>query len=784
MATQQQLENTINLLSKAISGDTNATESQTASRQSSLEKARLDLEKLVATPAPTPVSAMGETPAPALDADVATPDLTAPESALPTPPALDEAAPAIDFKAMEDGMSFDTLDIGTLLSTNLGDYSKEQIEAVMQSNNGLFFNKTTGEFTDKFGVTLEESSKAAVDKAVQEARLGQKEAAPAEVLPEAPTPEGEAIAPPIDAASEKEQVEIAELEQQVGDSIGAEHVDEARDAMNDGVLSQEEYRSYLEAKAPSAETKLVEAVTPTFETPPAVVMANELSAVGDMNFSSLSGMITSVIGDQDLSEMSSAAVNQIMLAEMAIGMAEGQQQSLSDLYGRMAIRTEEAYLSTLDAVGTATSEIDAIISGASEVATSISALQVKVAKQQQDLGVASTEALEGALNAEYEFTFNQMLEQNSRLEGYMKAKLNYMGASDSSAGLTTMSLAIDNAQQRLMLYQTKHSAEMVELEGIKTGLMNDYYNAVTSNLIQLQSAEGEALATYNTSLDTIEANQLASEAESQTMMLNTLSGLTNSLYTLEIDQRNWEYQVANDLYNRAVQESAIARDIENQEKAVALDFLDRLISSGAGGTFADLPADMQQSIMDLTAVVGLPSSYAEQSLQTIRNSMAGPRGPGGPAGPYTDADGAVWNFDAEFVSAYEAITSDMALGETFAEAVTPWATTANRPAFAAQYTAYQQFLSTQGGGGTAAAQEGFGGIVPFLQDSGGDSASIQQIAASQGISQNAAADIFYSAQGTSPGAFQTLLHGTQGAAQRAQEEQARSQAIVDSVLTP
>lgn len=432
--------------------------------------------------------------------------------------------------------------------------------------------------------------------------------------------------------------EVVALEQEAIENVGKENVDSARDANRQGVLSDAEYKAYLEKSAPSTEEKLVESTMPDYTPPAQVTFAQELNKISELDYNSMGSFINNMLGEQDLSEVSSASINQMLLTQMNIGLTETQLANSQALYDKMAQRATEAYLSTMDAVGTATDEIDNIISGTSDVATTISSLQVKVAKQQQDAGLTSLEARETALQAEYEYTYNQMLEQNSRLEGYMKAKLNYMGAAESSSGLTLMATTIDNAQQRLLLYQTTHSAEMIELEVAKTNLMNDYYNAVSSQLIQLQGAESDALSSYNASLDEIDANRIASEAEAQTMMLTSLGDLMNNLYTLETDQRNWEYQLATDSYNKAMQEAQIARDIENQEKAVALDYLDRLIASGAGGSFSALPADMQTAIRDLTEFVGLPESYASQTLSQMQAAMfaASSGGSGGASGSEFD----------------------------------------------------------------------------------------------------------------------------------------------------
>ncbi len=413
----------------------------------------------------------------------------------------------------------------------------------------------------------------------------------------------------------------------------------ARQAYTDGYLTEETYKEYLEARATAsaAESTIEDQQFPefTYEKPSSLVMADFFSDIASMDFSSMATRMGELIESGELSEVSSAALNSLLLTSMQLESSNAMQDRWQGVYDRMAGRAQDAYEATIDNAEVAQTEIDNIISGTSDTATTINSLMVKVQKQQADLGATSIDAMQSALTAEYEYTYNNMLEQNSRLEGYMKAKLNSMGAQDSSAGLTMMSLTIDNAQQRLLLYQSNYTSEMVQLEVQKTQLMNDYYNSVTEQLINIENDKATAYTTYEDKMVEIEANELASLQESETQMLTAMQSLTSQLYTIEQDQKAWEYQEATDTYNRAFNEAAVARDIESQFKAEAASKMDMLLSAYAGLSFDQIDPEGQQALVELAQAVGLPESFARDALQGIIRGTAS-TGPGSAGDPFSD----------------------------------------------------------------------------------------------------------------------------------------------------
>jgi len=407
----------------------------------------------------------------------------------------------------------------------------------------------------------------------------------------------------------------------------------AVDQYNKGIISESDLTDYLTKFKPDATASIVEEnavntglVTPAEEpvsASPAVTTLDYLSGFSNSSFSDFSSSLSEVLGGDTsaltstLSTTSSAALNQMMLANLSLEQTYDIKDKLDSMYSNMATRAAEIYESAIANVSTATEEIDNIISGTSDVATTLEALSVRVAQQSMELGLTSLEAREAYLQADYEATYSQLLEQNTRLESYMKAKLNYMGAQDSSAGLTMMASAIDNAQQRLMVYQTQFSSQMIELEVQKTALLSDYYNSVQEQLISLDDKKSSALSTYYDTLDEIEANTIASEQEMNTQILTTLSNMVGNVYQIEQDQKQWEYQLATDAYNRALQAAEIANEVEAQAKSEASAKFESLLGLYAGKTYSQLTPEVRSQFEDILATLGYPSTFASDSLQAI-----------------------------------------------------------------------------------------------------------------------------------------------------------------------
>lgn len=474
-------------------------------------------------------------------------------------------------------------------------------------------------------------------------------------------------------AQVSQEADIAAAQEQAKmNGVSQENLDAATKAFENGTLNQQEYIDYLERAKPTATDKVVaETQFPefTYKNSPEVTIANFFNDLSDTGVEGISAMVKNLMpAGSDFSSLTSAEMNQILLTQLTLESGSRIQSEMNTTFATMAERAKDAYLATIDNVDTATKEIDAIISDKSTTATTVASLQAKIAKQEKDLGMISLESTEEALNAEYSFTYNRMLEQNSRLEGYMKAKLNYQGAADSSAGLSLMNTVIDQSQQRLLLYQAKHSAEMVQLEVAKTGLMNDYFNRVQEQLIGVQGQKASALASLNDALDKIDLDSLNSKKEAETMALTALTSLTTNLYSIGQDKKEWEYKIATDMYNRAMDEMQISRDVEKAAKADAGNTMDLLLSAYGGLTFDQVDKEAQEAMVKLAGIMGLPPTFPRSALQSILRGAKPTGGGGGRGGSSTGSGLNEFGWNSTRAGIYEEVINyaeknDMGYGE-------------------------------------------------------------------------------------------------------------------------
>jgi hypothetical protein len=614
--TQQQvssLDKQIDMLTKAAQG-----EGLDSFRNQTIKKKKKEREQLLAgfgpdgkraAPATMPTDIKTKTK----DGTVTTVPKTgeAPETDIVVPPNDAEGIDSSAFDAKKDEFLATLGEKGAEIGTVISNFETAQGKSVDIANEDL---QTRLKEAAEQGASEEE-----VQAILSEYPLGGKEV-PYEMSKVEDLPE-----------------DMAKLEQNIIDagSMDPGTLASAQDAYSKGYLNDEEYKAYLEKNQPTAADKVIEEVQyPEFkyEEPAEVTIANTLSTTGSLDFAGISSLISSLSSDKPVSEMSSAELNQLMLAQMQLSSTSEFQTKLTTLYSNMKDRAQDAYDSAKDDVDVATVEIDNILSGKDSTATTLESLMVRVATQNKDVGMMSLEATEASMNAEFEFTFNKMLEQNSRLEGYMKAKLNWMGAADSSSGLTTLAMAVDNAQQTLLLYQGKHSADMLQLEAQKTQMLNGFYNSVTEQLIGLRDKEGSALGTYNDKLDEIEGNELASNQEAQTMQLNVLSGLITNLHSLDQEQKTWEYNMAQDAYDKAWKEMEWVHGIENEAKGQAASNLDMLSQAYNGMSFDQIDPEAQKAMVDMAKLLGLPESFPREMLNAQIRELSGSGGGSGSGG--------------------------------------------------------------------------------------------------------------------------------------------------------
>lgn len=506
----------------------------------------------------------------------------------------------------------DFLNERTAFLSSLGDSQQTVSDAIAS------FESNSGVLVDTTNAQLREEIKAALLAGTADlSSIFQKYTTPAGVTTS-------------EVPGKEVSAETQKLEETLVNTEVSSKATDAKRAYDSGYMTEDEYSAFLKKIQPTAADAVIgSTIESTYTAPTEISIANALSSFDGESASSALNTLSSLTG-KDPSELTSAEANLIWLANMQLEMGETMAGKLSELFTSMKDRAADAYASAISSGSVATDEIQDVMDNASAAVTTIEALMVKAQKQQTDLGIESISAQEDALNAEYEYTFTLAAEQNARLEGYMKAKLNFMGASTSSSGLTLMGLVIGNAQARLLMYQNKHTAELVQLELAKTGLMNDYYNKVQEQLISIKDSQSTALTTYNDKLDEIELQEIQSEEERQTQTLTTLSGLIQNLYTVQTDQKEWEYKLMTDQWQMAMDEAKFAQDVESEQRSQIGDNMSAVLNASIGKSFDQLDEETQKALLDWSAFLGLPASYARQTLDSqlaaLRSSSSGGSG--------------------------------------------------------------------------------------------------------------------------------------------------------------
>ena len=163
----------------------------------------------------------------------------------------------------------------------------------------------------------------------------------------------------------------------------------------------------------------------------------------------------------------------------------------------------------------------------------LSAQQSELSKQQIDL-----QAQESA--TKYQAKLSVMLDNNSRLEGFIKGQLAASGALDSSAGLTYLSTAMNAAQISInqVEQESQQAQQYYALQSRQT--MLDYAKESFNIMSTVQTNIDQSRKEYNDQVNQIEASQITSLQNKNTQIVD----LIGQAYNRQIAQQ----QYAADLY--------------------------------------------------------------------------------------------------------------------------------------------------------------------------------------------------------------------------------------------
>ena len=116
---------------------------------------------------------------------------------------------------------------------------------------------------------------------------------------------------------------------------------------------------------------------------PEVKIIDYLNDTSDLGFDNLKSLMGDLVIDKDLSKVSSAEMNQLLLTQLSLEAADDSYKNQLSVFKTMEKRARDSFLAVEDDTDAATVEIDRIISGRDTKATTIEALNVKIAKQNQ-----------------------------------------------------------------------------------------------------------------------------------------------------------------------------------------------------------------------------------------------------------------------------------------------------------------------------------------------------------------------------------------------------------------
>jgi len=408
-------------------------------------------------------------------------------------------------------------------------------------------------------------------------------------------------------------------------------LDDAVDKWRAGTLSDQELIDYLSMFSPQGVTDdLEEGATfdteLTYTAPPEVELIQYLNEAPGMTFDELVTRYTEYLKDpENLSTYTSAQLNQLYLGGIALTSTLDFKEKMQDYWAAVSTRATETYDTAIEHASTAEEELDDIINGLitdySQLET-VEGKQVFLAQMIQERGIEGVEATQDLTQLNFDFEYDRMLDQNAKLESYMKAKLNYIGAIDSSSGLSLMNTVFDNAATRIMLFVGQNNNTLTNLELQKRQFMIDYYTAATDQFAIIKTDKDDAITTYNDKMDAIDLNEILSDQEADTAMLSALSDYTSNIYSVETDQKAFEYQMSLDFYDRALAAAELGETIESTAKEEAAAKLETLLSLYAGQDWNNLGSKEKEMIVGITDFLGLPQSFGQDSLQAILD--AGP----------------------------------------------------------------------------------------------------------------------------------------------------------------
>jgi|GEM_PF-5324256 len=183
-----------------------------------------------------------------------------------------------------------------------------------------------------------------------------------------------------------------------------------------------------------------------------------------------------------------------------------------------------------------------------------------VLAHKEEMALEANKLASDEAKAKYGTQLAVMRDNNSRLEGYLKAKLASMGALDSGAGLSYLSKAMAMSDLAISEVErdSEHAQRYYNLQGRE--IMMDY----TTKAMQLQDD-------YNTRIDSLTSNFMGQVAEAQESLVLSETTKNQNIVSIIKDFKKQEVEQKNELFKQKMDLLRFSLDEAKFNQEVVMD---------------------------------------------------------------------------------------------------------------------------------------------------------------------------------------------------------------------
>lgn len=233
---------------------------------------------------------------------------------------------------------------------------------------------------------------------------------------------------------------------------------------------------------------------------------------------------------------------------MQLGMIN--DPTVNQMLDNSATRAKNSYEAGLSMVGTSLNEINSAIDGTLAAPMTAAGLQAKFAKQQGDLQQKTIQNEIEYRQKTHEAQMTPLRENRARLEGYAKAKLEAMGAADSSAGITLLSKINQSADLQIEQANLDYDHAHTQLITQGTQIMHEYQNQVSTLIQQTEGQKATYAKDFNDAMAGIDEKRLTSEQAKNQQRITAFSNYNDKITQLDKDRKQQQFDLMKFAYDK------------------------------------------------------------------------------------------------------------------------------------------------------------------------------------------------------------------------------------------